>query len=327
MTTPSLVASRAAAVALESYVTECLNPVLRGLSKSQRRVFALDLCALLDFSTPEDASDGSRRVSPNGGSLRAAVMIDHVPGMNARAACVFLDGLSEATRGEIPEVDHLHVFDVHDVVLIANAPRLVETLQFADARITLIDVLPCANPPLREESVIEALANASKQLASSLRTRSAGSGNPRVARDLVAAMGAFAVSTPLPTLVGACLGYPRVYAWSPADDVAAAARALSTMPLELYEVRATFIGDSSPAARKHRVCGFTAPFGSEKENRRVSDADWKSSALDVRDQIANRRRDVTAWFETMKARAASAGEVWTDLELNVQMRNPGPVAL
>ena len=71
---------RAAAAAFASRVTESDLPALRRLSASQRRAFALDLCALLDFATP-----GGERVSgspsPNAGGLRAAVMIDHVPGM------------------------------------------------------------------------------------------------------------------------------------------------------------------------------------------------------------------------------------------------------
>ena len=43
---------RAAAAAFASRVTESDLPVLRRLNASQRRDFALDLCALLDFATP-----------------------------------------------------------------------------------------------------------------------------------------------------------------------------------------------------------------------------------------------------------------------------------
>ena len=117
----------AAAAAFALRVTESDLPALRRLSASQRRTFALDLCALLDFATP-----GGERVSgspsPNAGGLRAAVMIDHVPGMTSRAACALVDRLSLASRRSVPDVENLQVFEVHDVVIIAHAPRLRDEL-------------------------------------------------------------------------------------------------------------------------------------------------------------------------------------------------------
>ena len=112
---PTPCVATAAAFALR--VTESDLPALRRLSASQRRTFALDLCALLDFATP-----GGERVSgspsPNAGGLRAAVMIDHVPGMTSRSACALVDRLSLAARRWVPDARNLRVFEVRDVVII-----------------------------------------------------------------------------------------------------------------------------------------------------------------------------------------------------------------
>ena len=137
-----------------------------------------------------------------------------------------------------------------------------------------------------------------------------GRDNKRRPRDLVAALGALADSVPPPTLVGACLGYPRVYAWSKAGDVAAAARALSSETLRVYEVYARFRGDEKNAPPR-RVCGFTAP-------ARFGEDDAETVARD---------RDANAWLEAMRERAAAGGDVWTDLRLSVETRSAGPVAL
>ena len=319
----------AAAAAFALRVTESDLPALRRLSASQRRTFALDLCALLDFATP-----GGERVSgspsPNAGGLRAAVMIDHVPGMTSRAACALVDRLSLASRRSVPDVENLQVFEVHDVVIIAHAPRLRDELlgwRGDDARTTrfkrLVDVLPAAEPAMRDADVADALARAADALEAPPATdrgrrREGEEGeegeevrdNKRRPRDLVAALGALADSVPPPTLVGACLGYPRVYAWSKAGDVAAAARALSSETLRVYEVYARFRGDEKNAPPR-RVCGFTAP-------ARFGEDDAETVARD---------RDANAWLEAMRERAAAGGDVWTDLRLSVETRSAGPVAL
>ena len=319
----------AAAAAFALRVTESDLPALRRLSASQRRTFALDLCALLDFATP-----GGERVSgspsPNAGGLRAAVMIDHVPGMTSRAACALVDRLSLASRRSVPDVENLQVFEVHDVVIIAHAPRLRDELlgwRGDDARTTrfkrLVDVLPAAEPAMRDADVADALARAADALEAPPATDRGrrregeegeegeeGRDNKRRPRDLVAALGALADSVPTPTLVGACLGYPRVYAWSKAGDVAAAARALSSETLRVYEVYARFRGDEKNAPPR-RVCGFTAP-------ARFGEDDAETVARD---------RDANAWLEAMRERAAAGGDVWTDLRLSVETRSAGPVAL
>jgi hypothetical protein len=322
----------AAAAAFALRVTESDLPALRRLSASQRRAFALDLCALLDFATP-----GGERVSgspsPNAGGLRAAVMIDHVPGMTSRAACALVDRLSLASRRSVPDVENLQVFEVHDVVIIAHAPRLRDELlgwRGDDARTTrfkrLVDVLPAAEPAMRDADVADALARAADALEAPPATdrgrrREGEEGeegeegrdrekNKRRPRDLVAALGALADSVPPPTLVGACLGYPRVYAWSKAGDVAAAARALSSETLRVYEVYARFRGDEKNDPRR-RVCGFTAPV-------RFGEDDAETVARD---------RDANVWLEAMRERAAVGGDVWTDLRLRVETRSAGPVAL
>jgi hypothetical protein len=319
----------AAAAAFALRVTESDLPALRRLSASQRRAFALDLCALLDFATP-----GGERVSgspsPNAGGLRAAVMIDHVPGMTSRAACALVDRLSLASRRSVPDVENLQVFEVHDVVIIAHAPRLRDELlgwRGDDARTTrfkrLVDVLPAAEPAMRDADVADALARAADALEAPPATDRGrrregeegeegeeGRDNKRRPRDLVAALGALADSVPPPTLVGACLGYPRVYAWSKAGDVAAAARALSSETLRVYEVYARFRGDEKNAPPR-RVCGFTAP-------ARFGEDDAETVARD---------RDANAWLEAMRERAAAGGDVWTDLRLRVETRSAGPVAL
>ncbi len=319
----------AAAAAFALRVTESDLPALRRLSASQRRTFALDLCALLDFATP-----GGERVSgspsPNAGGLRAAVMIDHVPGMTSRAACALVDRLSLASRRSVPDVENLQVFEVHDVVIIAHAPRLRDELlgwRGDDARTTrfkrLVDVLPAAEPAMRDADVADALARAADALEAPPATDRGrrregeegeegeeGRDNKRRPRDLVAALGALADSVPPPTLVGVCLGYPRVYAWSKAGDVAAAARALSSETLRVYEVYARFRGDEKNALPR-RVCGFTAP-------ARFGEDDAETVARD---------RDANAWLEAMRERAAAGGDVWTDLRLSVETRSAGPVAL
>ena len=319
----------AAAAAFALRVTESDLPALRRLSASQRRTFALDLCALLDFATP-----GGERVSgspsPNAGGLRAAVMIDHVPGMTSRAACALVDRLSLASRRSVPDVENLQVFEVHDVVIIAHAPRLRDELlgwRGDDARTTrfkrLVDVLPAAEPAMRDADVADAMARAADALEAPPATDRGrrregeegeegdeGRDNKRRPRDLVAALGALADSVPPPTLVGACLGYPRVYAWSKAGDVAAAARALSSETLRVYEVYARFRGDEKNAPPR-RVCGFTAP-------ARFGEDDAETVARDS---------DANAWLEAMRERAAAGGDVWTDLRLSVETRSAGPVAL
>ena len=92
-------------------------------------------------------------------------------------------------------------------------------------------------------------------------------------------------------------------------------RALSSETLVAYEARARFRGgDGEAAAEKTRVCGFSAP-------RRREEGD------DEHDEAAHRERDVRVWFEAMRERAIAGGDVWTDLELRVETRGAGPVAL
>ena len=328
---------RAAAAAFASRVTESDLPVLRRLNASQRRDFALDLCALLDFATP-----GGEPVSgsppPNAGGLRAAVMIDHVPGMTSRAACALVDRLSLASRRSVPDVRNLRVFEVHDVVIIAHAPRLRDELlgwrgSASTRRRRLVDVLPAAEPAMRAALVADALARAAGALegeGGEEREESFPAGRDDARdkqkqsrpRDLVAALGALADAVPPPTLVGACLGYPRVYSWSDAGDVAAAARALSSETLRVYAVYARFRGDEKNGTR--RVCGFTAParFGEEGAGRRN-----EASSSSDEDEAVTRDGDARAWLEAMRERAAAGGDVWTDLELRVETRGAGPVAL
>ena len=329
---------RAAAAAFASRITESDLPALRRLSASRRRAFALDLCALLDFATP-GGEHVSGSPSPNAGGLRAAMMVDHVPGMTSRAACALVRQLSLASRRSVPDARNLQVLEVHDVVIIAHAPRLRDELLgwrgTDDAppprRRWLIDVLPAAGPAMCAAAVCDALARAADALGGApaddrgrpRRGGAAGEDEARdeegekdgAPRDLVAALGALADAVPLPTLVGACLGYPRVYAWSDAGDVASAARALSSETLVAYEARARFRGgDGEAAAEKTRVCGFSAP-------RRRKEGD------DEHDEAAHRERDVRVWFEAMRERAIAGGDVWTDLELRVETRGAGPVAL
>lgn len=350
---------RAAAAAFASRVTESDLPVLRRLNASQRRDFALDLCALLDFATP-----GGEPVSgsppPNAGGLRAAVMIDHVPGMTSRAACALVDRLSLASRRSVPDVRNLRVFEVHDVVIIAHAPRLRDELlgwrgSASTRRRRLVDVLPAAEPAMRAALVADALARAAGALegeGGEEREESFPAGRDDARderkqsrpRDLVAALGALADAVPPPTLVGACLGYPRVYSWSDAGDVAAAARALSSETLRVYAVYARFRGDEKnekngtrrdDAAATRRVCGFTAParFGEEDAGCRneTSPSSESRSASSVEaedeDEAVTRDGDARAWLEAMRERAAAGGDVWTDLELRVETRGAGPVAL
>ena len=341
---------RAAAAAFASRVTESDLPVLRRLNASQRRDFALDLCALLDFATP-----GGEPVSgsppPNAGGLRAAVMIDHVPGMTSRAACALVDRLSLASRRSVPDVRNLRVFEVHDVVIIAHAPRLRDELlgwrgSASTRRRRLVDVLPAAEPAMRAALVADALARAAGALegeGGEEREESFPAGRDDARdeqkqsrpRDLVAALGALADAVPPPTLVGACLGYPRVYSWSKAGDVAAAARALSSETLRVYAVYARFRGVEKNGTTR-RVCGFTVPAreaweeGAGSRNEASPSSESRSNRFEAEDEdeaVTSVDGDARAWLEAMRERAAAGGDVWTDLELRVETRGAGPVAL
>jgi hypothetical protein len=340
---------RAAAAAFASRVTESDLPVLRRLNASQRRDFALDLCALLDFATP-----GGEPVSgsppPNAGGLRAAVMIDHVPGMTSRAACALVDRLSLASRRSVPDVRNLRVFEVHDVVIIAHAPRLRDELlgwrgSASTRRRRLVDVLPAAEPAMRAALVADALARAAGALegeggeggeeSEAERDDARDEQKQSRPRDLVAALGALADAVPPPTLVGACLGYPRVYSWSKAGDVAAAARALSSETLRVYAVYARFRGVEKNGTTR-RVCGFTVPAreaweeGAGSRNEASPSSESRSNRLEAEDEdeaVTSVDGDARAWLEAMRERAAAGGDVWTDLELRVETRGAGPVAL
>ena len=323
--------------------------MLRRLNASQRRDFALDLCALLDFATP-----GGEPVSgsppPNAGGLRAAVMIDHVPGMTSRVACALVDRLSLASRRSVPDVRNLRVFEVHDVVIIAHAPRLRDELlgwrgSASTRRRRLVDVLPAAEPAMRAALVADALARAAGALegegGEGGEESEAGRDDARDEqkqsrpRDLVAALGALADAVPPPTLVGACLGYPRVYSWSKAGDVAAAARALSSETLRVYAVYARFRGVEKNGTTR-RVCGFTVPAreaweeGAGSRNEASPSSESRSNGFEAEDEdeaVTSVDGDARAWLEAMRERAAAGGDVWTDLELRVETRGAGPVAL
>tara|TARA_B110000977_G_scaffold189490_2_gene259054 strand:- start:837 stop:1820 length:984 start_codon:yes stop_codon:yes gene_type:complete len=327
MADEDLTACHAAASTLMGHVLSANLPAddffdgLGPMHRARRRTYALDLSALLDYSNYSDRETYYQ--APNGfACLRPAVMIDYAPDLDAFDACRILDRLSSNER-TFPShsMKYLEVFVVHDVVLIANVPRLLEVLSSKenDVRSKLIDVLPNAVPPLRHDRVLDALTHASHQIKAKLnvhRDRDYWK-EPRVPFDLVAALGPGAAFVPLPTLVGVCLGYPRVYAWSPADDVAAAAQSLSTTPLVLYEVRATWsaiYSEKDIRKTKHRVCGFTAPF--EKDEHDSNDP-----------EISTRERDITKWFGQMRERAFEGGDIWRDMELVVTTRDAGPVAL
>ena len=278
------------------------------------------------------------------------MMIDHVPGMTSRAACALVDRLSLASRRSVPDVRNLRVFEVHDVVIIAHAPRLRDELlgwrgSASTRRRRLVDVLPAAEPAMRAALVADALARAAGALegegGEGGEESEAGRDDARDEqkqsrpRDLVAALGALADAVPPPTLVGACLGYPRVYSWSKAGDVAAAARALSSETLRVYAVYARFRGVEKNGTTR-RVCGFTVPAreaweeGAGSRNEASPSSESRSNRLEAEDEdeaVTSVDGDARAWLEAMRERAAAGGDVWTDLELRVETRGAGPVAL
>ena len=145
------------------------------------------------------------------------------------------------------------------------------------------------------------------------------------------ALGVGAEFVPPPTLVGVCLGYPRVYAWFHVDDaIGEAQRALSTTDLELFEVyatcdatadaNATSNADNQSAkqvATKHRVCGFTTPRRSE----------FGELSKTQTDESLTRPDDIQTWFHAMQKNAVRWGQVWRDLTLVATRRDAGPVAL
>ena len=134
-------------------------------------------------------------------------------------------------------------------------------------------------------------------------------------RDLVAALGALADAVPPPTLVGACLGYPRVYSWSKAGDVAAAARALSSETLRVYAVYARFRGVEKNGTTR-RVCGFTVPAreaweeGAGSRNEASPSSESRSNRFEAEDEdeaVMSVDGDARAWLEAMRERAAAGG--------------------
>lgn len=336
-TTPCVVRA-SALIATVCQVTHNLFKSLGPPNHHKRKTFALDLCALLDFSnqtTPHDVA-----------CLRPAVMIDYAPGMTSGGACLILNHLS----GVLCEPDwfglnHLEVFEVHGVVLVANVFRLCEVLSSfhfneddEKARAPrFIDVLPNSVTPLSEEKVWHAMAHLSREIKAGLNhvneiTKSRDYGKcPRAPFDLVAALGVGAEFVPPPTLVGVCLGYPRVYAWFHVDDaIGEAQRALSTTDLELFEVyatcdatadaNATSNADNQSAkqvATKHRVCGFTTPRRSE----------FGELSKTQTDESLTRPGDIQTWFHAMQKNAVRWGQVWRDLTLVATRRDAGPVAL
>ena len=289
-------AGRAAACAIVSYVRDhtdrALGPSGDSARDGKRLDLAADLCALVDLGTAD------------AGGVRDACMIDYLPTLTPDGAANLLAGLRRAVGAAVAP---LEVFTLGDVVLVANAPRMLRRLvalsSDADHHHTLVDVsAPDARDDARaaHAATLRRVVAAAARLLDRRRDAPAGPGpsswtealdDPSFAR------------VPAPTLAGLCLGYPRVYAWYPAEDIAHAARRLSSTDLTLHEVTAVFLG-----GERRRVCGFTVP------------ADAGSNSPSTTSSIRE-------WFREMRARADASEGVWTNARLVVEPRGIGPVAL
>ena len=286
-------AGRAAARAIVSYVRDhpdrALGPSGDSARDGKRLDLAADLCALVDLGTAD------------AGGVRDACMIDYLPKLTPGGAANLLAGLRRAIGAAVAP---LEVFTLGDVVLIANAPRMLHRLRAlssdADDDDTLVDVsVPDARHDARlaHAATHRRVATAAARLLERRRDAPAHHSWTEALDDP-----SFAC-VPAPTLAGLCLGYPRVYAWYPAEDIAHAARRLSSTELTLHEITAVFLG-----GKRRRVCGFTVP------------ADAQSSSPSSSSSIQK-------WFREMRARVDASDGVWTNAELVVEPRGIGPVAL
>ena len=284
-------AGRAAACAIVSYVRDhpdrALGPSGDSARDGKRLDLAADLCALVDLGTAD------------AGGVRDACMIDYLPKLTPDGAANLLAGLRRAVGAAVAP---LEVFTLGDVVLVANAPRMLRRLvalsSDADDHHTLVDVsAPDARDDARaaHAATLRRVAAAAARLLDRRREPTSSwteaLDDPSFAR------------VPAPTLAGLCLGYPRVYAWYPAEDIAHAARRLSSTDLTLHEVTAVFLG-----GERRRVCGFTVP----------ADAGSTSPSTTA---------SIREWFREMRARADASEGVWTNARLVVEPRGMGPVAL
>ena len=103
----------------------------------------------------------------------------------------------------------------------------------------------------------------------------------------------------------------------------------------MYAVYARFRGVEKNGTTR-RVCGFTVPAreaweeGAGSRNEASPSSESRSNRLEAEDEdeaVTSVDGDARAWLEAMRERAAAGGDVWTDLELRVETRGAGPVAL
>ena len=286
-------AGRAAARAIVSYVRDhpdrALGPSGDSARDGKRLDLAADLCALVDLGTAD------------AGGVRDACMIDYLPKLTPGGAANLLAGLRRAVGAAVAP---LEVFTLGDVVLIANAPRMLHRLRAlssdADDDDTLVDV---SVPDARHDARLAHAATHRRVAAATARLLERRRDAPAHHSWTEALDDPSFARVPAPTLAGLCLGYPRVYAWYPAEDIAHAARRLSSTELTLHEITAVFLGGA-----RRRVCGFTVP------------ADAQSSSPSLSSSIQK-------WFREMRARVDASDGVWTNAELVVEPRGIGPVAL
>ena len=237
-------AGRAAARAIVSYVRDhpdrALGPSGDSARDGKRLDLAADLCALVDLGTAD------------AGGVRDACMIDYLPKLTPGGAANLLAGLRRAVGAAVAP---LEVFTLGDVVLIANAPRMLHRLRAlssdADDDDTLVDV---SVPDARHDARLAHAATHRRVAAATARLLERRRDAPAHHSWTEALDDPSFARVPAPTLAGLCLGYPRVYAWYPAEDIAHAARRLSSTELTLHEITAVFLG-----GERRRVCGSRSP--------------------------------------------------------------------
>ena len=125
--------------------------------------------------------------------------------------------------------------------------------------------------------------------------------------DLSSALKNTGVDMAFPTVTGWLLGYPTLYVF-PSDDIAGAARRLSTVPLCLYSAHAkeTQAPGGNGGDGAVQLCSFTVP-----------------AALGPWEEID---RCVRRWFEQLEERC-STSPAWHSAHLKSSVRPIGPVAL
>ena len=278
------------------------------------------------------------------GSLRDALMVDYAPKMTPPAAVELLASLRRVPGCE----RRARMLDVHlvdGVILLANSRAVLERLRAMDdpeaSEPLFFDASDGASgrkldrAAMRGEIAHAATAFKTPKDDEDVRVydwteailkASGGGGWDGDVSEGEKRMDSISTSSdatpPSPTMTGLLLGYPVVYAWSPADDLDGAARRLSLMELTTFKLSAVVdVGTTKEGAAS------ASKENGENNRHVISQYTVPVAETDAEQGVAEHAIAVRKHYKELMNNCEKSGGVWWEWKIDVERRPLGGVAL